>query len=56
MNCANKLQRQNYSKISLRDIIDWKTVNRNTVTYKCQYISRLEDVLHVLWVECKNLM
>ena len=56
MNCANKLQRQNYSKISYRDILDWKTVNRYTVTHKCQYISRLDYVLRMLWVECNNVM
>ncbi len=54
--CANKLQRQNYSKISYRDILDWKTVNRYTVTHKCQYISRLDYVLRMLWVECNNVM
>ena len=56
MNYANKLQRQNYSKISYRDIIDWKTVNRYTVTHKCLYISRLDYVLRMLWVECNNVM
>ncbi len=56
MNCANKIQRQNYSKISYRDILDWKTVNRYTVTHKYQYISRLDYVLRMLWVECNNVM
>ncbi len=56
MNCANKLHRQNYSKISYRDVIDWKTVNRYTVTHKCKYISRLDYVLRMLWVECNNVM
>ncbi len=56
MNCANKQQRQKYSKISYRDILDWKTVNRYTVTHKCLYISRLDYVLRMLWVECNNVM